>query len=164
MGSKEYLKSTYDVLVDLSPRLPITTVTVNSSDPDPSKRDIPLDALVGGLESDGAKLYICLAPYYNGAVVPGKTRSDFGGCNIPWAGSEITVSAPYQVLVPLWRTPTWFETAFSFPVAGPGSSSVCRGSWGSSQLPGELPSGWKSCRIVVNGKEQLLSSYTILSE
>jgi hypothetical protein len=158
-GTKEYLKtSSYDVLVDLSPKLPLTTYDVKAGEA------IPPDALVGGWDTGYEKLYICLAPYYNGAIVPGKTRPELNGCNIPWAGNEITVPAPYQVLVPRWRTHTSSEITFSFPVAGPSSSSICRGSWGSSLLPGELPSGWKSCRIIGNGGEQLLSTYEVLSE
>jgi hypothetical protein len=87
--------SSYDVLVDLSPRLPLTTSQVLSGG------IIPPDALVGGKDTDGQTLYYCQASY-GGAVVPGKTGPKFKSCDIPWQGYEVYVPS-YWVLVPLWN-------------------------------------------------------------
>jgi hypothetical protein len=105
-GGTTQNKSTYEVLVDLSPnRLPLTTANVSSGG------SIPFDALAGGYDTDGLPLYYCQASY-GGAVVPGKTAPKFGSCDIPWQGSEIYVPS-YQVLVPLWKDTSL--AAFTFP-------------------------------------------------
>jgi Protein of unknown function (DUF3421) len=105
-GGQERVYTSYGVLVDASPALPVTTanVTVGGS--------IPLDALVGGWDLDGKPFYFCQASY-NGALVPGKTKPEFNGCHITWLQKEINVpptqkdawgrNIPYQVLVPLWK-------------------------------------------------------------
>jgi hypothetical protein len=107
----------YDVLVDLSPKLPVTRYPVYAS----KSETIPLDALVGGYDGDKANLYICLADY-NGQFVPGKTRPEFSGCNIPSDGKEISVP-DYDVLVPLWTDPA--IASYSFPVTLGANSYVC---------------------------------------
>ena len=58
---------------------------------------IPDNAVViGGREANGQILFICRANY-RGGVHPGKIRTEFGGCNIPWGGKEIVVR-DYEVL------------------------------------------------------------------
>jgi hypothetical protein len=104
-GGTTLTASSYDVLVDLSPRLPLTTANVSNGG------DIPVDALVGGKDTDGQTLYYCQASY-NGAVVPGKTNANFKSCDIPWGSSEIYV-ASYQVLRPLWKDTA--QAASTFP-------------------------------------------------
>src|SRR4029077_11939141 len=95
-GGGVLLKTSYEVLVDGSPdgspKLPVTRKSLSVSDPG---FEIPQKALVGGYElnADGYQtaLYICQAS--NGsALVPGKTKPDFKGCHIPWAGKEINVT------------------------------------------------------------------------
>jgi hypothetical protein len=54
-------------------------------------------AVVGGNESDGQPLYLCRARH-QGGVHPGKTRQEFGGCNIGWGGAEVTVP-DYTILL-----------------------------------------------------------------
>ena len=60
---------------------------------------IPPNAVQGGndVPPQTLPLYICNAGY-NGGIHPGKIRSGFSGCDIPWGGQEIYVPA-YQVLV-----------------------------------------------------------------
>jgi|SRR5215472_7335932 len=60
---------------------------------------IPADAVVGGWEEGGEKLFICRANY-NGTH-PGKVRPAFKGCNITYAGEEKQVP-DFQVLVSSW--------------------------------------------------------------
>lgn len=62
-----------------------------------SNGDVPSNAIVGGKESDGAKVYICRGSY-NGGVHSGKIRSAFAACNLSWGGQEVKVN-PYEVLV-----------------------------------------------------------------
>ena len=57
---------------------------------------IPGGAVPGGGEH-GHFLFICHAEF-EGGVHPGKLASEFGGCNIPYGGKEITVRS-YGVLV-----------------------------------------------------------------
>jgi Protein of unknown function (DUF3421) len=113
-GTEHRFVTPYEVLVDLSPKLPVTRRLVSGA-------AIPLDALVGGQDGDGANLYICQAAY-NGGLTPGKTRPEFNGCNIAWAGQEVTVP-DYDVLVPLWTDPS--KASYSFPVTLGANSYVC---------------------------------------
>jgi len=58
---------------------------------------LPQNAVQGGHEASGQALYVCRAQY-NGGVHIGKFRADWRGCNIPFAGREITVNN-YEVMV-----------------------------------------------------------------
>ena len=167
-GGSEYTKTSYFVLLN---GFPTTTadVTVGGS--------IPVDALVGGYDEDGATLYPCQASY-GAAVVPGKTRPEFNGCNISWAGSEITVpakvGAPYQVLVPAWKSDK--NASWTFPVTtshDPSQNlSFCHGVDNSG--PGEVQKHFQYCHfaqedhIDSNGKAQFTKKgvypYRVLSE
>ena len=57
---------------------------------------VPDGAVIAGREADGQVLFICRAKY-KGGVHPGKIRSEFKGCNIPWGGREQAISQ-YEVL------------------------------------------------------------------
>jgi Protein of unknown function (DUF3421) len=160
-GATQTVSSSYDVLVDLSPRLPLTTYPVSSGG------NIPLDALVGGKDTDGQTLYYCQASY-GGAVVPGKTGPKFKSCDIPWQGYEVYVPS-YQVLVPLWKnvgTPLTFP-AYTYP-NGVTKIHVCRGTASSSlTLPGRYnpSSDLNNCNLS-NGSaaDYRYKSVQILSE
>jgi hypothetical protein len=160
----------YDVLVDLSPKLPVTTANLTHTDP------LPLDALVGGKDHDGAALYFCQASYL-GALTPGKTRPEYGGCKISWAGKEIivpdtqkdalnrTISVPYQVLVPVWKTGVSTST---FPIEKGSGSYVCHQGVDSPMShagsPGDFDKGTGKCYYA--GTQGLVpaDSYQVLSE
>lgn len=62
-----------------------------------SNGDVPVNALAAGREADGRVLFVCRASYRRGLHL-GKLRSEFGGCKIPYGGSE-KVIAVYQVLI-----------------------------------------------------------------
>jgi hypothetical protein len=163
-GGYEYLYTSYDVLVDATPPLPVTTKDVKAKDPFPADLPAGGDALVGGYEADGTALYFCQASY-NGSLTPGKTRKEFHGCNISWTGREITVPdtqtdawkrpVPYQVLVPLWKKGA---TTSTFPAGS--DSYVCRGyPWG---YGGELFNG--ICTTMHDGTAGTATSYEVLSK
>lgn len=57
---------------------------------------VPADAVEGGNEADGRKLYVCRAQE-QGAMLAGKFRPGFRGCNIGDGGSERAV-APFDLL------------------------------------------------------------------
>lgn len=57
---------------------------------------VPDGAWAIGYEEDGSPLYLCRA-FYRG-LQPGKVRPGFSGCNISYAGKEITISK-YSVFV-----------------------------------------------------------------
>lgn len=57
---------------------------------------VPADAVEGGYEADGRKLYICRVDQ-GGAVLSGKFRPGFGGCNVPDGGREREVN-PFDLL------------------------------------------------------------------
>jgi len=54
----------------------------------------------GGYEDHGAKLYHALASV-SGIMVPGKTGSHLGGCNVAFGGGEHVVTQNYYILC--WR-------------------------------------------------------------
>ncbi len=60
---------------------------------------VPAGALVAGAEKAPCTepLYLCRAKYGEG-MHPGKLRTAFGGCSIPWGGREVRVE-DYEVLV-----------------------------------------------------------------
>ena len=58
--------------------------------------EVPQNAVQGGYESSGPTLYYCRGLVGN-SWQPGKIRSGFAGCNVPYGGSE-TVTTRYQVL------------------------------------------------------------------
>lgn len=50
---------------------------------------VPRGAWAIGYEEDGTPLYLCRANFHG--LQPGKVRRDFRGCNISYAGKEITI-------------------------------------------------------------------------
>jgi len=142
-GGTTQTASSYEVLVDLSPKLPVTTANVSGG-------SIPLDAVVGGYDTDGQTLYYCQASY-GGALVPGKTGPKFNSCDIPWQGSEIYV-ASYQVLVPQWNyTSAALLTFPAWTYANGAKIHVCQGNPPTNPsltLPGRFePSSDSNCNL-----------------
>ena len=62
-----------------------------------SNGNMPGNARLPGNEANGEKLGVCRASF-QGGLHPGKIRTAFGGCNIPWGGQEHMVPN-YQVLI-----------------------------------------------------------------
>ncbi|ODN72102.1 hypothetical protein A6302_00506 [Methylobrevis pamukkalensis] len=58
--------------------------------------EVPGNAVEGGQEADGRKLYICRVNQ-QGAMLAGKYRPGLGGCNIGDGGSEVTLG-PVEIL------------------------------------------------------------------
>ena len=56
----------------------------------------PPNAIEGGREADGRALHVCRGGH-QGAMLAGKYRAGFRGCNIGDGGGEITV-APFDIL------------------------------------------------------------------
>lgn len=50
---------------------------------------IPRGAWAVGYEEDGSPLFLCRATFHG--VHPGKLRREFRGCNISYAGREMTI-------------------------------------------------------------------------
>lgn len=131
---------------------------------------IPTDAIAVGQEPDTfgnpLPLYHCRAPY-GGGVQIGKIRPGFHGCNIGYAGKEITV-ASYEVLVPSWVS----ASAGSIPPHSPSLGLdldgkhlyFCRASHGGGIHPGKIKSGFAGCHIGYGGQELELPNYEVLAD
>jgi Protein of unknown function (DUF3421) len=99
-NGQELIESSYQVLVALSPAMPLSGL-------DASNGTVPFGAVRGGTDVGGQPLYLCSARY-NGGLHPGKLRREFGACYIPFGGHEVALKN-YAVLVPRW---------LAFPPAG----------------------------------------------
>jgi hypothetical protein len=153
-SGKELSIGSYDVLVALSPAMPLATVSAING-------FVPQDAIRAGTDADGTPLYICSA-FFNGGNHPGKLHSSFGGCNISYAGVEHTESN-YLVLVPDWLG----SSKFDFPAGKDTDGSplhVCRAFLtGGIIYPGKTRVGWTACSYGLSGTEQWGSLDEILS-
>lgn len=72
---------------------------------------VPRGAWAIGHEEDGRPLFLCRANFHGG-LHPGKLRRDFRGCNISYAGKEITIRnySVYLNRTPIVRSePRFFE-------------------------------------------------------
>jgi hypothetical protein len=119
----------------------------------------PSQALLGGYESDGTPLYLCLASY-GGLTVPGKMHSTWTSCDISSGGSEVFATT-YQVLVP------YFAASTSFPYAagvdGNGATlGACRVAYSGTTQVGKYLS-YGACNFGFGGLEvSLTSGYQVL--
>eukprot|EP00727_Mastigamoeba_balamuthi_P012927 m51a1_g8257 hypothetical protein (322) ;mRNA; f:173559-174775 len=59
---------------------------------------IPANAVVGGNEEDGARLFVARTELY-GSLIPGKAAPHFNGVNVAFDGREETITGQYEVLV-----------------------------------------------------------------
>jgi hypothetical protein len=159
-GGAELVEPHYEVLVNLSPAMPLTIVGASNG-------YAPPDAIRAGTDNDGYALYLCAAAF-GGGVHPGKLKTTFKGCDVSWGGTENVVSN-YHVLVPRWTTfpLVGFEHAsFDFP-AGVDTDGkplhICRAYYGGGVHPGKTKEGWTTCNIGWGGKEETSSNYGLLS-
>lgn len=153
-SGKELAVGSYEVLVALSPAMPLASVKANNG-------FVPQDAIRAGVDDDGSPLYICAA-FFSDGTHPGKLHSSFGGCNISYAGVEHTVS-DYFVLVPDWLGSSKFDFPAGIDTDG-SPLSVCRAFLnGGFIYPGKIRSTWSACSFGLSGKEQWGSLYEILS-
>jgi hypothetical protein len=149
---------------------------------------IPPNAVVGGYDTPapgelyGPPLYFCRGKI-GGSPVPrppftppsrqlGKIRADFGGCFVPYSGSEVLLTN-YEVLVAL--NP-------AMPLAAVPASSgfvpqdairagtdvdgtplyICSALFNNGRHPGKLHSSFGGCNITYGGVEHTISDYIVL--
>jgi hypothetical protein len=132
--------------------------------------EVPFGALVGGKESDGARLYICRGSY-GGSVYPGKIRAALGGCIVPWNGGEVSLPS-YEVLTPGWvqamsGSIPLHAVQFGFePRSERGPLTVplyvCRARYEGGLHPGKLRADHGGCNIAWGGREITVASYEVL--
>ena len=160
-GGVEQVATYYQVLVSLSPAMPLTTVVASGG-------YVPPDAIRGGTDNDGTPLYLCTA-VYGGGSHPGKLKPAFKGCDVSYGGGEHVV-ASYSVLVPKWvkfaPSPPWYLD-FDFP-AGTDTSGlplyVCRAYFGLGVYPGKMQATWTACNFGWGGTEQHSTDFDVLSD
>jgi len=152
-SGKEIPLGNYEVLVALTPAMPLAVVSANNG-------FVPQDAIRAGTDADGTPLYICSA-FFAGGTHPGKLHSSFGGCNISYGGAEHTVT-DYFVLRPDWLGIPTFDFPAGTDVDGT-PLHVCRAFFDGRLYPGKTRAAWTTCNIGLGGKEQAVSSYEILS-
>ena len=147
------LLGTYEVLVAENPSMPLAV--------DPASGGfVPQDAVRAGTDADGSPLYLCSA-LYAGLGHPGKLHPSFGGCNISYAGVEHTISS-YLVFRPNWLG----IGKYDFPSGTDSNGAplhVCRAYLNGNLYPGKTQETWKTCNFGLNGKEEMLANYEILS-
>jgi len=133
---------------------------------------VPSNAVEGGYEASGEKLYYCLGPY-NGIYNPGKIRPGFSGCNIAYNGREIPVNTYYVMIslnpaLPLTQV---YSQNGSIPFdALPGARDnggnamyICSGLVGGGLHPGRIMFGWNGCQVPYGGSEVQAKSYYVLA-
>jgi hypothetical protein len=133
--------------------------------------DVPDDAVQGGLEASGEKLYYCRARV-GGSWQPGKIRRGFGACNVPYGGREIPAT-PYQVLI-------WLTTRMPLSKVAAANGAVpsdalrggididgqalyiCSAVWNGGTHPGKLKANSGACLIPYGGLERPVVNYDVL--
>jgi hypothetical protein len=147
------LLGTYEVLAAETPAMPIGTSPESGG-------FVPPDAIHAGTDADGTPLYLCSA-IYGGSSHPGKLHSSFGGCNISFEGVEHTVSSYFVPRVDWLGIPN-----YDFPSGTDSNGAplhVCRAYLNGNLYPGKTQKSWKTCNFGLNGKEEMLTNYEILS-
>ena len=160
-GGVEKVATKYQVLVGLSPAMPLATVSASGG-------SVPQDAISGGTDDDGTGLYLCSASYGSG-VHPGKLKPDLKGCLVPYGGAEHLVSN-YNVLVPKWVKfkpifPPYLK--FDFPAGtdvGGQPLHACRAYSGGNIYPGKMQTSWGACDFGWGGAEQWSTDFDVLSD
>ena len=143
----------YEVLVASNPAMPVAIdAAINGF--------VPQDAIRAGTDVDGTPLYICSAQY-NGAALPGKLHSSFGGCNISYAGVEHTISS-YNVLRPDWLGIPDYDFQAGVDVNG-APLHICRAYLSGGIYPGKKQESWTSCNVGLSGLEETSNRFDVLS-
>ena len=121
----------------------------------PTGGQLPFDALVGGYDTDGAPLYVCVA-LYAGGFVPGKTRTNWTTCHVGYGGGEFAV-AGYGVLVPsLLSSPS---NVFQAGTDSDGTTlGVCNAPWNGSTQVGRYLTSAGTCNFEFGQAEQVAHS------
>lgn len=128
---------------------------------------IPRQAPAAGQEATGQALYACVAPF-NGSMQPGKTRPDFGGCNIPFGGREHVVSSYRVPMGGVWRASSGGRVPANALPAGFEANGaplyICRGRFNGGLHPGKIRPEFGGCNIPWGGGEHVVRDYEVLSE
>ena len=168
-----YPISNYQVLVALTPPMPLTTVAAQNG-------YIPPDAIQGGTMWDGSPEYLCSAEYTdpngNVSVHPGRLWPNSKGCLITYqydAANQFYLSeiaTNYNVLVPAWNNVSILTSGGSFNFDFPAGSDIddsplyiCRCYFEGGVQPGKVKQGWNACSFGWGGKEQWGANYDLLS-
>jgi hypothetical protein len=142
-------------------------VPITMPPPDPGwANPLPPDAIIGGADDDGTPLIVCRA-WVGLQWLPGKTRADWGTCDIGLNGSETFIS-DYHVMVPAWAARGAGVLANQAPPAighaADGTAQYfCRGNYNGSLVPGHMGEGDAGCHVGWGNQEIVLASYQILS-
>jgi Protein of unknown function (DUF3421) len=137
--------------------------------------EIPGNAVVGGQDTPppgqfaGPTLYYCRAKVAGPDLQLGKIRGDFGGCFIPYGGSE-HIETQYEVLV---SGIPYHTVGASNGVVPPDAIRgghdddgtdlyVCSAYFSGGIHPGKLRSSFRGCDISYGGKEYNVVSYNVL--
>jgi hypothetical protein len=153
-ANSEIHVASYEVLADT---VPLDTWSMTGAPPSP-----PYFAVVGGYDTDGAPLYPCIASYQSGRH-PGKTRSDWGTCDVSWGGGEHWI-ADYGVLVPRFIDP-WLPSWYPAGHEADGRElGICHASAANSVQVGKYLPWAGTCNFGFNGTEiaAVWEAFTIL--
>jgi hypothetical protein len=167
-GGNEYDRLDYEVLMS----------HWASSWQDATNRQLPGAnpfALIGGYETTGQPLYLCRAHYPDrtAGLTPGKFRSGFASCKVPYAGTEIDATNHYGTLYwdsvgPQYEGATNGAVPPTAVAQGYDNDGApfyaCRAYYGRGLHPGKIRTGWNGCDIGYGGKEVTVSSYGVLVE
>jgi hypothetical protein len=125
---------------------------------------LPEGAIRGGTDTDGTPLYVCLATSSTFGTAPGKTRANWGSCDVGYNGVENFVSS-YTVLVPQFASAT---SGYPSGAYTPGTDSngsplgICTESYDSATQVGKALEGG-NCHFGYGGSETSPSaSYKVL--
>uniref|UniRef100_A0A336MNG9 CSON001653 protein n=1 Tax=Culicoides sonorensis TaxID=179676 RepID=A0A336MNG9_CULSO len=128
--------------------------------------EIPPNAVQGGLDIDGAPLYIGRANH-EGAVIPGKVVPTHGVCYIPWGGAE-NPKSEYEVLCDAnghWVACSGTEIPGQAFVAGSSEDGeplfVGRVTHEGTQTIGKVQQSHGVCYIPFGGEEVAYTDYEI---
>ena len=125
-------------------------------------------ALPAGHEANGAKLFVCAAPFANGTH-PGKVRAGFDGCHIGYGGQEHSV-ANYTLLIGKGRWVPGQNGQIPPRAVQAGQEAdgrplyVCRAPFRGGVHPGKIGPSTGSCNIGFGGTELTLTPYDVLTE
>jgi hypothetical protein len=129
---------------------------------------VPQNAVVGGNESNGERLYVCRAAH-NGGFHPGKVRAAFKGCYFGAGGAEHAAPS-YEVLVggPVVWVPAQDGAVPPNAVRGGREGSgetlfICRASFEGGIHSGKLRPAFRGCNISYARKEHTVHQYQVLA-
>lgn len=125
---------------------------------------MPQDALFVGNDTNGQRLYACLAQF-RGSVQPGKTWQGYDKCNIAYAGREYPVRE-YRLVTGRFNWSN-FTSRSNAPMGRDTDGKglyLCKALYKNSWQPGKTWRGYHKCNISYAGKEIMVSNYKVLRE